>query len=308
MLLTKFVKVKVNNHSMSHYKSLGYNVKMFDEIQVPVEDLTPKSTVKVSVKCDYCGAEYNITYSCYTRNVSLDKSLGKPRTDACVHCRHLKAKDTFKERYNIDNPMQSQDIRDKARATNIQRYGCENPILNKEINGKRIKTLIERYGEDNPMKVDEFAKKQMESMQGDNGLYSYCQKYLADLYNGVINHRIGKYLFDIYVESDKLDIEINGSGHNLDVVLGKMTQEQFNTKEKNRIDTIRDNGFYQIIFVLDKDKLPENDILERLKDFALVKFNDGWKVIYFYCDRGYIILDNEVIKYNYKDLIKNIAS
>ena len=76
-----------------------------------------------------------------------------------MHCRHLKAKDTFKERYNIDNPMQSQDIRDKARATNIQRYGCENPILNKEINSKRIKTLIERYGEDNPMKVDEFAKK-----------------------------------------------------------------------------------------------------------------------------------------------------
>ena len=79
-------------------------------------------------------------------------------------------------------------------------------------------------------------------------------------------------------------------------------------KKKNRIDTIRDNGFYQIIFVLDKDKLPENDILERLKDFALVKFNGGCKVIHFYCDRGYIELDNEVIKYNYKDLIENIAS
>lgn len=47
MLLTKFVKVKVNNHSMSHYKSLGYNVKMFDEIQVPIELILSETTASI---------------------------------------------------------------------------------------------------------------------------------------------------------------------------------------------------------------------------------------------------------------------
>ena len=90
MVLTKFVNVKINNHSMPHYKALGYDVKMFDTITVPIEHLTPKSTVKIRVKCDYCGVEYEIRYSSYTKNAALDERLGKDRTDACVHCRHIK--------------------------------------------------------------------------------------------------------------------------------------------------------------------------------------------------------------------------
>ena len=81
MVLTKFVNVKINNHSMPHYRALGYDVKMFDTITVPIGHLTPKSTVKIRVKCDYCGAEYEITYSSYTKNVELDERLGKARTD-----------------------------------------------------------------------------------------------------------------------------------------------------------------------------------------------------------------------------------
>ena len=281
MLLTEFVKVKVNNHSMPHYKSLGYNVKMFDEIVVPVEDLTPKSTVKIRIKCDYCGAEYTITYSCYTKNVALDESLGRQKTDACIHCRHLKAKETYQDRYGVDNPMQLESIRSKAQETNIQKYGCRNPILNKDIDSKRVNTLIEKYGQTNPMKVNEFAQKQRESMQNGNGLCSYCQKYLAELYNGSINYRFGKYLLDIYIESKNIDIEVNGSGHNLDVILGKMTQEDFEVKENKRINVLRSDGIKQIIFILENDKLPSDDILKSIMSFAENKFNEGYGVIYF---------------------------
>lgn len=304
MLLTKFVKVKVNNHSMPHYKSLGYNVKMFDEITVPVEDLTPKSTVKVRVKCDYCGEEYMITYSCYTKNISLDESFGKERKDACIHCRHLKAKETYQDRYGVNNPMQLESIRNKAQETNILKYGYKNPILNKDIDAKRVNTLIKKYGEVNPMKVDEFAQKQKKSMQSNSGLCSYCQKYLAELYDGIMNYRFGRYLLDIYIESQKLDIEVNGSGHNLDVILGKMTQEKFDEKENSRTNFLSSNGIKQIIFVLEKDKLPSDEILNYIMSFAVNKFNTGHSVIYFYCDQKYIMIDNEKIEYDYKDLIK----
>ena len=303
MLLTRFVKVKINNHSMPHYKSLGYNVRMFDEIVVPVEDLTPKSTAKIYIKCDYCGAEYTTTYSCYTRNVALDESLGRQKTDACVHCRHLKAKDTYQYRYGVGNPMQLESIKNKAQETNIQKYGFRNPILNKDIDSKRVNTLIEKYGQTNPMKVNEFAQKQRESMQNGNGLCSHCQKYLAKLYNGAINYRFGKYLLDIYIESKNIDVEVNGSGHNLDVILGKMTQEDFEAKEDKRINVLSSNGIKQIIFILENDKLPNDDILNSIMSFAENKFNEGYSVIYFYCDKKYIMLDNKKIKYNYRDLI-----
>lgn len=303
MLLTKFVKVKINNHSMPHYKSLGYNVKMFNEITVPTEDLTPKSTAKICIKCDYCGEEYTTTYYCYTRNIALDESLGRPKTDACIHCRHLKAKETYRDRYGVDNPMQLKSVQSKAQETNVAKYGCKNPILNKEINQKRVDTLIKKYGETNPMKVEEFAKKQKESMRGDNGLCSYCQKYLAELYNGTMNYRFGRYLLDIYIEPKNIDIEINGSGHNLDVVFGRMTQESFDAKESKRINILSSNGIRQIIFILEKDKLPNDRVLNSIMLFAENKLNSGYSVVRFYCDQGYIMVDNEKIEYNYKDLI-----
>ena len=61
MVLTKFVNVKINNHSMQHYKALGYKVKMLDKITELIEHQTPKRTVKIREKNDNCGAEYKIS-------------------------------------------------------------------------------------------------------------------------------------------------------------------------------------------------------------------------------------------------------
>ncbi len=303
MVLTKFVNVKINNHSMPHYRALGYDVKMFDTITVPIGHLTPKSTVKIRVKCDYCGAEYEITYSSYTKNIELDERLGKARTDACIHCRHIKAKDTFNDKYGEDNPMKVKSIRDGAVRTNLEKYGCANPIQNELINKKRIDTLNSKYGVDNPMKVKEFARKQYNSMCDENGnLCSYCQRYLTSLYDGIMNYRYASYMFDIYIERYNIDVEVNGSGHNIDVTLEKQTKIDFENKELNRINKVKAAGFKQIIFVLTSDKLPSDAVLLSLLDFAVKKFHSETSIIYFYVDENYIMIDNDKVYYDYKTI------
>ena len=82
-----------------------------------------------------------------------------------------------------------------------------------------------------------------------------------------------------------------------------MTQESFDAKESKRINILSSNGIRQIIFILEKDKLPNDRVLNSIMLFAENKLNSGYSVVRFYCDQGYIMVDNEKIEYNYKDLI-----
>ena len=48
----------------------------------------------------------------------------------------IKAKATTLKRYGVENPMQSEEVKEKAKATNLDRYGVENPMQNAEISEK----------------------------------------------------------------------------------------------------------------------------------------------------------------------------
>lgn len=60
------------------------------------------------------------------------------------------------EKYGVENPFQSEEIKDKIKATNLEKYGCEYNSQNKEIREKAEKskkeTMLKRYGVDNPSK------------------------------------------------------------------------------------------------------------------------------------------------------------
>lgn len=145
-------------------------------------------------------------------------------------------------------------------------------------------------------------------MCDENGnLCSYCQRYLTSLYDGIMNYRYTSYMFDIYIERYNIDVEVNGSGHNIDVTLEKQTEIDFENKESNRVNKVKAAGFKQIIFVLASDKLPSDTVLLSLLDFSVKKFHSGTSIIYFYIDENYIMIDNDKVYYDY-GIITNLTA
>ena len=196
---------------------------------------------------------------------------------------------TLKEKYGEDivNISQVKEIQDKIKATNLERYGHECVLQSEEIKKKTKETMMERYGVDNAMKSEEIRTRFYEKLQGmneletivsPNGKISYfykkmpCsenQKHLWDLYGGELNCFIeNKYSVDILL-NDKIYFEYDGTGHNLSVNFGHITEKEMRLKEIRRYQFLKQRGYLQIVFKsLTKRNLPSDEIMLSILKYA----------------------------------------
>ena len=70
--------------------------------------------------------------------------------NGCIKCSKLKAIQTNLERYGVENPFQSEEIKNKIKQKNLEKYGVENPSQSSEIKQKKIETSLKNYGVENP--------------------------------------------------------------------------------------------------------------------------------------------------------------
>lgn len=172
MLLTKTIKTKWNAKTKKYYENLGYKyTKMRDEFEINVDHLKDSSNEKVLLKCDYCNKEFIRPWHQYLK-YNRDAIIKK---DACIDCGQKKAiesqlekyggfvvADTDKmkkamiKKYGVENPFQSEEIKEKIRKNNLEKYGVENNSQRKDVQEKRKATCIERYGYDNHAKSPEW--------------------------------------------------------------------------------------------------------------------------------------------------------
>lgn len=108
--------------------------------------------------------------------------------------------------------------------------GVEYPFQNSEILQKTIDLQINKYGT--------FGRKINTSKQ---------QIYINNLYNGKLNYRIGNYCVDILLDSNVI-CEYDGLGHNMMVKLGKLTEEEFVEKEKERSNYLQKLGYKEFSY------------------------------------------------------------
>lgn len=93
-----------------------------------------KSSAKIKIICPLHGEFYQYPLD-HIKNY-----------DGCVKCSKLKAIKTNLERYGVENPFQSEEIKQKIKEINLERYGVENPSQSPEIHQKKIKTTLRNYG------------------------------------------------------------------------------------------------------------------------------------------------------------------
>lgn len=195
------------------------------------------------------------------------------------------------EKYGTEHPWQAEEIKQKIKDTNLERYGVE-CILQLEFIKQKIKKIcLDKYGVENPAQAIEVKEKIAQSLyQNKTGISSYNQRYLCNLFNGELNYPIGFYKLDIAFINEMLYIEYDGSGHNLRVQKGAVTEKEFKRLEISRKLYLEKKGWKIIRIISKYDKLFDDDtiinLVNKAKDY-LLNTNHTW----FEID-----IDNKLIK------------
>lgn len=154
-----------------------------------------------------------------------------------------KAKQINLEKYGAEYPIQAQEIKEKIKQTNLERYGVEYSIQNSNIYSKMQQTNLKKYGFKFPMQNKEIQAKVRQTMYKNNTcptskqqlyFFNLLKNNESDKENIQLNYPLNNLSLDIVLLKEKLDIEYNGGGHNLDVRLHGCTQKQFKQREIRR--------------------------------------------------------------------------
>jgi len=99
-------------------------------------------------KCQICDSIVNF------------KSFSKGYSSYCGQkCVSKVRSKKFKEKYNVDSPLQIKEFLEKAENTNLKKYGKKNYTQTEEYKEKSIKTCLNKYGETSPLKNTEIKQK-----------------------------------------------------------------------------------------------------------------------------------------------------
>ena len=214
-------------------------------------------------------------------------------------CRE-KMKNTIKSVYGVDHYSQTDEYKEKFRSTCLDRYG-ENynqqfadkafetfrnrtgydfPSQSPEVREKIIESCVEHYGVISPAQSPEIREKMVQTLYANSSQKaSKQQRYINELYSGVLNFPIKHYNADIYLLEDNLVIEYDGGGHMLNVIMGRETIKEYTHKEIIRHNVIKSEGYRQMTIISRSDKLPSDTILLQMLQDARIYFsttNHSW--------------------------------
>ena len=293
----QIISVRWAKKTKNHYIEKGYNFTQYgDTFDVHIKDLPLGSDYIIAYQCDYCNEIKYKQYQAY--NAQLRKSISKK--DCCPNkdCVHKKTIEQNLIKYGVESTTQLKSVKDKIKATNLKRYGVENVFESSEFQQKAINTVLEKYGENNIFKTQYFKDKVKETNLQKYGVEHHmsldCMKEKARTtriknygdYHTIASHTfvngvacskrqlsLGKYLcglvnfkidnmfVDIYMKKENLIIEYDGKGHDLSVLFGQISQDEFNQKEKHRELFFIENGYTFLRVVNTKDKDFANEIV-----------------------------------------------
>ena len=279
----------------------GLKIKESNLIKYGVENVNQLPEIKEKKK-QICLERYGVDNYTKTQEY-LEKSkqtqLNKygvenyTKTDECQE----KMKKTMLERYGVEHCSQSDLIKEKIKNTNLERYGAisfigtdeykkkfketclkkygvDNFVKSDVIKEKKRKTNLKRYGVENVSSYKDFKEKRRKTFyENQTTISSIQQRHINNLYNAVLNYPIKYYNADICLLEEQICIEYDGSGHDLTVKKGNMTQEEFDQKEMTRFYVIKRAGYKQIRIVSPKDYLPSDEILLQMLEQAKEYFN-----------------------------------
>lgn len=108
--------------------------------------LVSRSSNLILVQCDVCFLECEIKFSNYYR------SGFKGGEWLCKSC---KTKRTNLERWGVENPSQSEEVKERKKRTFIERWGVDHPSKSDVIAEKKVVSFMKKWGVENPFQSEE---------------------------------------------------------------------------------------------------------------------------------------------------------
>jgi hypothetical protein len=224
---------------------------------------------------------------------------------------HQKAVNTTIERYGTEYYTQTEEYKENQKNYCLEEYGVENIFQLEECKEKIKKTNLERYGVEYVMQNKKIKDKAFEAMyQNGTQKTSKQQKYIYDLIinninnNYELNYFISRMFLDIANIKDKIYIEYDGGFHKGNVIMGNMTEEEFNLKEMRRSCQLSDWGWKEVRIISESDLLPKDEVIIKLINYAIQYVNLGHHWIKFDIDNSKIINSLGESFYDYGTLRK----
>ena len=227
MIITKNIEVKIGGKNIKHYKSLGYNMNLYDKIVVPIYHLSNGSHYKILVRCDYCLRDFKKTY----KSLVNERKNRKTKKDCCKKCIYLKTKETNLSLYGVENGMKRMEVREKLKNKFLSIFGVENPSQHPDIakkistsqremssekkREKKLKTLAtvrSRYGLDSVLQLEKTRKNLFVARSSESSPQLKIFEMLSDIYgkeNVQKNYSLSKLSLDVLLilNDTKIDVE-----------------------------------------------------------------------------------------------------
>jgi very-short-patch-repair endonuclease len=109
-------------------------------------------------------------------------------------------------------------------------------------------------------------ERRQNAMMDNSGVTtSVAQKYLHQVFGGILNHNVAPFFLDIGFPESMIYIEYDGSGHDLCVKLNEISHEEFRKMELKRYFVLKNKGWKMIKFIAPNDYLPSVEVL--LKEY-----------------------------------------
>lgn len=189
---------------------------------------------------------------------------------------------TMQEKYGVDNSFQAEEVKEKSKQTMLENWGVEHNMQNPEIRARAVQTMYERSSTPT----------------------SKPQIYLHQVYGGELNHPFERYNLDIAFPDEKIVIEYDGGAHDLKVVLGGISEEDFNRRGIIRGTYLKLGGWKLITIKSKSDGLPEEDVLVQLLSDAKKIFSEGRSWVDYCIDSKTVEYRDVKASYDFKEIVK----
>ena len=292
MLFSDYTTIYINNYNYKKInKEFGdkLEVKLNEELKIPIEYLSDGSGYKVKSICDFCRITYDIEWRKYLK---LEKN-GERHCCGSKECTNQKRKETSLNKWGVDNPMKSKIVKKRLENSLLEKWGVDHYSKTDEFKEKVKETSLNNWGVNHYSKTDEYKEKikntSLERYDVDNPLKSEKVKNKIKITN------FEKWGVDNYAKTNEFKVRIKETSFKKWGVSSYSKSEE--CKEKVKLDNIEkwgvDNYNKSNLSKLNK-KIYSNNFITYLEN----------KVSRYKCGKGH---EFEILSDNYlKRLDHNI--
>ena len=165
--------------------------------------------------------------------------------------------------------------------------------------GNPSKITLSHFLQGQRCKICESIRRNLTFYENGTAPCSKEQSYINNLLKGKLNYPISNCSLDIAFPDEKIYIEYDGGGHNLSVKLNSITQKEFNKKEMKRNYFLMQKGWKSIRIISLKDKIPSDEKLIEMFNYAKQYLSTGRHYIKFDIDNQNTITSQFTIQYDF---------